>query len=81
MFTDPADLIKTRIQASAAAEAAILNPTTGITDTARQLIQEANGSVFSGLYRGFGLKLVRSIPASMIGFTVYEGVKEQLLRI
>lgn len=33
-----------------------------------------------GLYRGFGLKLVRAIPASMIGFTVYEFVKNELTK-
>lgn len=70
----PADLIKTRIQATASREA-------GILSTARQLVREADGKVLTGLYRGFGLKLVRSIPASMIGFTVYEGVKEQILKL
>jgi hypothetical protein len=30
------------------------------------------------LYRGFGWKLVRAIPASMIGFTTYEFVLAQL---
>lgn len=61
----PADLIKTRIQAS--------NSSDGIMSTALKITQEQG---FSGLYRGFGLKLVRSIPASMIGFSVYEFVKE-----
>jgi len=70
----PADLIKTRIQATASRDA-------GILSTARQLVHEADGKVLTGLYRGFGLKLVRSIPASMIGFTVYEGVKEQILKL
>ena len=68
----PADVIKTRIQASA-------NPM-GIIDTGRLLIQEANGS-WRGLYRGFGLKLVRSVPASMIGFGVYEFVKRNVLDV
>jgi hypothetical protein len=31
-----------------------------------------------GLYRGFGLKLVRSVPASMIGFVVYEQVAKHI---
>ena len=69
----PADVIKTRIQASSAA-----NPL-GILATARLLIQEANG--WRGLYRGFGLKLVRSVPASMIGFGVYEFVKRNVLDV
>ena len=46
--------------------------------TAQLLIQEANGSIMQGLYRGFGLKLVRSVPASMIGFTTYEWVKDSI---
>jgi solute carrier family 25 carnitine/acylcarnitine transporter 20/29 len=69
----PADLIKTRIQAGTAQGQ-------GIMGTAAQLIREANGSVVTGLYRGFGLKLLRSVPASMIGFSVYEYVKKQIER-
>jgi solute carrier family 25 carnitine/acylcarnitine transporter 20/29 len=67
----PADLIKTRIQA---------NPSVhlGMIGTAQQLIRESGGSVVAGLYRGFGLKLIRSVPASMIGFTVYEYVKKEI---
>lgn len=70
-FGYPFDLIKTRIQASTAGEASIMG-------TTKTLIQEANGNVIQGLYRGFGLKLVRSVPASMIGFTTYELVKEKV---
>jgi solute carrier family 25 (mitochondrial carnitine/acylcarnitine transporter), member 20/29 len=66
----PADLIKTRIQAGSPH---------GMLGTARLLVQEANGQVLVGLYRGFGLKLMRSVPASMIGFTVYEFVKSRIL--
>ena len=65
----PADLIKTRQQAGG---------DLGIIDTANQLIQEADGRTVQGLYRGFGLKLVRAVPASMIGFGVYEFVKKQI---
>jgi hypothetical protein len=68
----PADIIKTRIQASPN------NHTMTIMGTAKELIQEANGRVIAGLYKGFGLKLVRSVPASMIGFTTYEWVAEKL---
>lgn len=56
----PFDLIKTRIQASHGSK--------GIIETAIELQKEGH------LYRGFGLKLVRSVPASMIGFFVYEYV-------
>ena len=72
----PADLIKTRIQANAAMSAS--GSVDGIMATARTLIAEANGSVTRGLYRGLGLKLWRAIPASMIGFGVYEAVKAQI---
>lgn len=76
----PFDIIKTRIQA----QAMITDTTTnskmnkGIYQTGVELVQEANGHVIKGLYRGFGLKLLRSVPASMIGFTTYEFVAGQL---
>jgi solute carrier family 25 (mitochondrial carnitine/acylcarnitine transporter), member 20/29 len=74
----PADLIKTRIQSRVNNNSSI--PNLGILDTARELIAESpNGRVMAALYRGFGLKLVRSVPASMIGFTTYEFVKKQVL--
>jgi solute carrier family 25 carnitine/acylcarnitine transporter 20/29 len=44
-----------------------------IWGTAKELMSEPGG-----LYRGFGLKLLRSVPASMIGFVVYEHVAQQL---
>lgn len=79
----PADLIKTRIQCAAAIPLMNRDQCTskepaGIVSTARTLIAEANGNIIRGLYRGFSMKLVRSIPASMIGFTVYESVKEKM---
>jgi len=82
----PFDIIKTRIQATTTNAAA--NPAAtasaagsgtavpGVAETARQLVREANGNVLRGLYRGFGWKLVRSIPASMIGFLTYEVVSK-----
>jgi solute carrier family 25 carnitine/acylcarnitine transporter 20/29 len=57
-------LIKTRIQAGG---------TGGIWETAQVLRSEPGG-----LYRGFSLKLVRAVPASMIGFFMYEFVKGQM---
>ena len=60
----PFDIIKTRIQATP--------QPLGIYATARLLMQEGNG--WAGLYRGFGLKLVRAVPASMVGFLTYETV-------
>ena len=49
----------------------------GIYETGVQLVKESNGNVAKGLYRGFGLKLVRAVPASMVGFTTYEFVASQ----
>ena len=46
----------------------------GIYETGLQLVKESNGDIAKGLYRGFGLKLVRAVPASMVGFTTYEFV-------
>lgn len=60
----PFDIIKTRIQATPQQQ--------GIYATALELMREGNG--ISGLYRGFGLKLVRAVPASMVGFLTYETV-------
>lgn len=60
----PFDIIKTRIQATPQQQ--------GIYATALELMQEGNG--IAGLYRGFGLKLVRAVPASMVGFLTYETV-------
>jgi solute carrier family 25 carnitine/acylcarnitine transporter 20/29 len=77
----PADVIKTRIQAAASLSTSSSSAPLGIFETARLLIAEANGNVWKGLYRGFGLKLVRSVPASMIGFTVYEWVKGQVVQV
>jgi hypothetical protein len=70
----PFDIIKTRIQAASAAEH---HNAKGMYATALQLVEEADGRVITGLYRGFGLKLIRAVPASMIGFTTYEYVAGQ----
>ena len=70
----PFDIIKTRIQATNGVSVH------GVLETARQLVTEANGSIIRGLYRGFGMKLARSIPASMIGFLTYEVVSKGLIR-
>ena len=72
----PADVIKTRQQAAAGCRS---TTALGVVATGRLLVQEAGGNVMQGLYRGFGLKLVRAVPASMIGFSVYELVKKQLV--
>mmetsp|Transcript_26829 Transcript_26829/g.54171 ORF Transcript_26829/g.54171 Transcript_26829/m.54171 type:complete len:105 (+) Transcript_26829:404-718(+) len=65
----PFDLIKTRIQAGSG---------NGIVGTARDLVNESGGQVIRGLYKGFTLKLYRSIPASAIGFLAYETAAKAL---
>ena len=69
----PFDIIKTRIQATK-------GTSLGVLETGKQLVVEADGNILRGLYRGFGLKLARSIPASMIGFLTYEVVSSGLTR-
>ena len=66
----PFDIIKTRIQAGTS--------NGGIIRTAQDIIAESEGRVIGGLYRGFGLKLMRAIPSSAIGFLVYEKVSSGL---
>ena len=76
----PFDIIKTRIQATTLLQAT--NTTTsppsprGVVETAQELIHHYG--VFRGLYKGFGLKLMRAIPASMIGFVTYETVAQSI---
>lgn len=70
----PFDIIKTRIQATTVVGSNV----PGVVATAQQLVTEADGNILRGLYRGFGWKLVRSIPASMIGFLTYEVVAKGL---
>ena len=66
----PADLIKTRIQASGSH--------LSIVEATKAIIQESVSSPIRALYRGFTLKLFRAVPASAIGFVVYEYVKDSL---
>lgn len=73
----PADLIKTRIQAAPIDITGNKAPPLGIWATASRIVEESPNGL-AGLYRGFGLKLVRSVPASMIGFSVYEWVKKRI---
>lgn len=48
-------------------------PPKGVYETGLELVHEFG---VLGLYKGFGLKLVRAIPASMIGFLTYETVAQ-----
>ena len=73
----PFDTIKTRIQASALAEKGVngvmgKQSEQGVISMSRTMIRENNGNVIKGLYRGFGLKLLRAVPASAVAFFAYE---------
>ena len=76
----PFDIIKTRIQVTTtiSSTTTTTSGSRSVYATGQQLIAEANGNVVRGLYRGFGWKLVRSIPASMIGFVTYEYIVNHL---
>mmetsp|Transcript_15818 Transcript_15818/g.34237 ORF Transcript_15818/g.34237 Transcript_15818/m.34237 type:complete len:301 (+) Transcript_15818:261-1163(+) len=65
----PADLIKTRIQAGSGE---------GIFATAKDIVNESGGRGVLGLYNGFSLKLLRAVPASAIGFLIYETAAKYL---
>lgn len=61
----PFDILKTRIQATEASK--------GMYEMATEIVATDG---LMGLYRGFGLKLLRAVPASMVGFLTYETVAD-----
>lgn len=73
----PFDVIKTRIQ-GLKAENGVLELPYGVSATAREMAKLDGVGVF---YRGFGLKLARAIPMSMIGFFVYEATAKEIRRM
>lgn len=64
----PADTIKTRIQAVSLSGGRV----PGMMETAAAMVRETGGGVTVALYRGFGLKLLRAVPASAVAFFAYE---------
>ena len=66
----PTEVIKTKMQTTS-------NST--LTNTFQLVFQETHGSVLSnftgGLYRGYGITLMREIPFAMIQFPLYEKAK------
>jgi len=66
----PFDIIKTRIQTSTEPKS--------ILRTAKDIVREANCNPAFALYKGFGLKLAKAVPASAINFFVYEAIAEKL---
>lgn len=64
----PADTIKTRIQSASLTGGRV----PGVMETAATMVRETEGNVGKALYRGFGLKLLRTVPASAVAFFAYE---------
>lgn len=66
----PTEVLKARMQTT---------ETATLTKTFQLVLQETHGSVLSrltgGLYRGYGITLMREIPFAMIQFPLYEGAK------
>lgn len=66
----PTEVIKSKMQTSESAE---------LGKTFQLVLQETHGSVLSkftgGLYRGYGMTLMREIPFAAIQFPMYEGAK------
>ena len=66
----PTEVVKAKMQTNDAAT---------LTNTFRSVLQETHGSALSnftgGLYRGYGMTLMREIPFAMIQFPLYEGAK------
>lgn len=66
----PTEVVKAKMQTSHSAT---------LIDTFQSVLQETHGSNLStftgGLYRGYGMTLMREIPFAMIQFPLYEGAK------
>ena len=68
----PTEVIKAKMQTSS-------NPNQRLIDTVVSVYKETHGSTISqwtgGLYRGYGITLLREIPFAMIQFPLYESSK------
>lgn len=66
----PTEVIKAKMQTTESAT---------LTKTFQSVLHETHGSILSqftgGLYRGYGITLMREIPFAMIQFPLYEGAK------
>lgn len=62
-------MIKTRIQGVRIEGSGGAQSPSGVVATAQEMARLEGRGVF---YRGFGLKLARAVPMSMIGFFAYE---------
>ena len=63
----PTEVVKQRAQASAHHSSLSLF---------KEILAARQESVFRGLYRGFGITIMREIPFTMIQFPLYEAMKE-----
>lgn len=66
----PTEVVKARMQTTESAT---------LTKTFQSILNETHGSILAqftgGLYRGYGITLMREIPFAMIQFPMYEGAK------
>lgn len=73
----PTEVLKTQMQTSTAASG---SPYQNLSSTLRTVLADRSGNaplsgVFGGLYRGFGITLMREIPFALIQFPIYERAK------
>jgi len=59
----------------AVVKAKMQTSTNTLSDTVRTVMNEPGGSITGGLYRGYGITLLREIPFAMIQFPLYEKLK------
>jgi len=59
----------------AVVKAKMQTSTNTLSDTVRTVMNEPGGRITGGLYRGYGITLLREIPFAMIQFPLYEKLK------
>lgn len=69
----PADVIKSRQQALSLSTSSLHRSQAGLVGTAKYIWEQGG---IRGFYRGFGITLARSVPASAVIFLSYEMLKE-----
>ena len=60
---------------STVVKAKMQTSTNSLSDTVKTVLNEPGGSLTGGLYRGYGITLLREIPFAMIQFPLYERFK------
>jgi solute carrier family 25 (mitochondrial S-adenosylmethionine transporter), member 26 len=66
MIRVPTEVVKQRAQATSQHSS---------LSAFKEILTAKNESVFRGLYRGFGITIMREIPFTMIQFPIYEALK------